>query len=161
MKNVETTLRPGENVLATAKIHAASVIIPAIVFVVGVVLVIISIPQSVADWVSMLGYLVGIIGLWKLVSSVAMWRTTKLVLTDERLLCEAGLFPHKSMSPALNHVDRVEVRRGILGRLMGYGTLIVSARGEGNLRVQYRQIVGAEELAQKIRTQMSVPAKRI
>jgi uncharacterized membrane protein YdbT with pleckstrin-like domain len=161
MVNVERELREGENILARAKIHAAAVIVPAVVLVIGVALVLYARPQSVADWVSMLGYLIILIGVWKLVSSIAMWRTTQLVLTDERLFCETGLFPHKAMAPALNHVDRVEVRRGLLGRLMGYGTLVVSARGEGNLRVRYPQVVNAEELAQTIRDQMSVPTKRV
>lgn len=161
MVDVEQKLREGENIIARAKIHAAAVIVPAIVLLIGIAVVLYARPQSVADWVSMLGYLIIIIGAWKLVSSIAMWRTTQLVLTDERLFCETGFIPHKEMSPALNHVDRVEVRRGLLGRLMGYGTLVISARGEGNLRVRYPQIANAEELAQKIRAQMSVPTKRV
>ena len=43
--------------------------------------------------------------------------------------------------------------------LLGYGTLVVNARGQGNLRVEHPQIAAAEKLAEQIRAQMAMPRK--
>ena len=47
----------------------------------------------------------------------------------------------------------------LLGSLLGFGTLVVNARGQKNLNVQYPQIVGANKIAEQIRAQMAAPAK--
>jgi len=54
------------------------------------------------------------------------WRSTRLVVTDERLLLRAGVVRGTSRELPLDDVVDVSTERGPLDRLLGSGTLVLS-----------------------------------
>ncbi len=156
MDKVNEQLRVGEKVIVTAKAHAGAVIVPALVLVIGIVGIALEgvVP---AAWFRLLSILVTVLGLWKTINAVSHLISTHLTITDQRIFGESGLMPHKTMTLELNDVDAVDSKRDLFGRILGYGTIVVNAAGKGNLRVEYRQIVNAPEVANKIRAQMALP----
>ncbi|HZT53175.1 MAG TPA: PH domain-containing protein [Gaiellaceae bacterium] len=58
------------------------------------------------------------------VAAVVRWDRTRLVLTRDTLLVEHGLLRRRSASVALGPGAVVEVERTLLGRLLGYGTVV-------------------------------------
>lgn len=62
-----------------------------------------------------------------------------LVVTDQRILGRCGIFGRISLSVPLREVASVQVQRGVLGRLLDYGTLRIRVR-EGR-QVVFRGIV--------------------
>ena len=54
------------------------------------------------------------------------WRSTRLVVTDERLLLRAGVVRGTSRELPLDDVVDVTTERGPLDRLLGSGTLVLS-----------------------------------
>lgn len=158
MDNVKVSLQPGERVVATSRPHLGAVIAPAIVLVIGLVISFVEISPTVNNF-RPLGILVAVVGLWATVNAIATWLTTSLVMTDERLIGECGVMSRRKMDVPIRNLDSVVAKRSVVGALLGYGTLVVNARGHANLRVEFPQIAGAEQLAEQIRAMMAAPLK--
>jgi len=156
MDKVSEQLRVGEKVIVTAKSHAGALIVPVLVLVLGIVGIALD-SLVPAAWFRILSILLTALGLWKTINAVSHLISTRLTITDQRIFGESGLMPHKTMILELDDMDAVDSKRDLFGSLLGYGTVVVNAAGKGNLRVEYRQIVNAPEVADKIRAQMALP----
>jgi len=156
MDKVSEQLRVGEKVIVTAKSHAGALIVPVLVLVLGIVGIALD-SLVPAAWFRILSILLTALGLWKTINAVSHLVSTRLTITDQRIFGESGLMPHKTMILELDDMDAVDSKRDLFGSLLGYGTVVVNAAGKGNLRVEYRQIVNAPEVADKIRAQMALP----
>jgi membrane protein YdbS with pleckstrin-like domain len=64
--------------------------------------------------------------------AVWRWERTRLVVTSERVVVVTGTLRRSRADVALARVGAVEVEQGLLGRLLGYGTVIA-----GDLEVPY------------------------
>ncbi len=60
-------------------------------------------------------------------------RTTDAALTRRRMIHTTGLVSRQVTEIGLNRIESVQIRQGIIGRLCGYGDLIVSGTGIGNI----------------------------
>lgn len=63
---------------------------------------------------------------------VLRWDRTRLLLTSERLTVVHGVARRRSATVSLAHAPALEFEQGILGRLLGYGTLVA-----GDFEVPY------------------------
>lgn len=158
MVSENVALRPGERVITEAKLSLGAVIVPAVLLVLGLVVLIFDISPAINSF-RPLGILVAVIGAWGTITALITRLTTKFTMTDERLIGESGWRPHKKMAIEIRNLDSVASKGSLLGSLLGYGTLIVNARGQGNLNVAYPQVPGAAKIAEQIRAQMAAPAK--
>lgn len=84
-------------------------------------------------------WIVGVVGAGLLVLTallvfgvVLRWDRTRLLLTPERLTVVHGVARRRSASVSLAHAPALEFEQGILGRLLGYGTLVA-----GDFEVPY------------------------
>jgi uncharacterized membrane protein YdbT with pleckstrin-like domain len=57
-------------------------------------------------------------------SAVWRWDRTHVVLTPERLLVADGLLRRRAAAVQLARVGAVEVEQSLLGRFLGYGTIV-------------------------------------
>jgi membrane protein YdbS with pleckstrin-like domain len=57
-------------------------------------------------------------------AAVVRWDRTHVVLTAESLVVEHGLLRRQAASVRLAKVSTVEVEQSLLGRLLGYGTVV-------------------------------------
>ena len=64
--------------------------------------------------------------------AVWRWERTRLVVTSERLVVVSGTLRRTRAEVPLSRVPAIEVEQGVVGRLLGYGTLIA-----GELEVAY------------------------
>ena len=65
--------------------------------------------------------------------SVRKW-TTVIVLTDARLIFKTGLIARESHDISIQKIEEVNLRQSFLGRLFGYGVLVIG--GEGMLLIE-------------------------
>ncbi|MHB1319805.1 MAG: PH domain-containing protein [Anaerolineae bacterium] len=156
MDKVNEQLRVGEKVIVTAKAHAGALIVPVIVLAIGIAGLALK-DVVPAGWFRILSIIVSGLGLWKTLNALSHLISTRLTITDQRIFGESGLIPHKTMTLALNDLDAVDSKRDLFGGILGYGTVVVNAAGKGNLRVEYRQIVNAADVAKTMRAQMALP----
>jgi uncharacterized membrane protein YdbT with pleckstrin-like domain len=66
------------------------------------------------------------------VASVSRWERTHVVLTTEKLFVVQGLLRRRAAAVHLDRVGLVEIEQTLLGRLLGYGTLVA-----GELEIPY------------------------
>jgi uncharacterized membrane protein YdbT with pleckstrin-like domain len=88
-----------------------------------------------APWVWPLGVAGALLlGIAAFVALLAVWRwdRTEVVLTTEKLFVTYGLAQRRAAAVRLERVDAVEVEQSLLGRVLGYGTVIA-----GNLEIPY------------------------
>ena len=63
---------------------------------------------------------------------VLRWDRTEVVLTTEKLFVVHGVARRRAAAVRLSRVEAVEVEQSLVGRLLGYGTLVA-----GNLVIPY------------------------
>jgi uncharacterized membrane protein YdbT with pleckstrin-like domain len=132
MKYVEQVLQPGETVTYATSLHWL-VYLRAILLLILALLCLIA-SASVAEPVAALALTIvaALLGLIALVSGLdALIRrsTTELAVTDRRVIYKTGIFQRHSMEMNRSKVETVGVDQSILGRILGYGTVIVRGTG--------------------------------
>lgn len=77
------------------------------------------------------------------------WRATRYVLTERRLLVRRGVLVRRSHGLPLVAVHAVATREGLLDRMVGSGTLLVDAGGEGG-PLMLRAVPQVDALARRL-----------
>jgi uncharacterized membrane protein YdbT with pleckstrin-like domain len=54
---------------------------------------------------------------------------TEMAVTNRRVVIKTGLFSRKTIEMLLNKVESIEVSETAIGRMMGYGTIVVIGTG--------------------------------
>ena len=67
------------------------------------------------------------------VAPVVRWRTTHLVVTTRRLLVREGVRRRQGLDVPLDRITAVHARRTWLGRLLGFGSLVVDTDTDGEV----------------------------
>jgi uncharacterized membrane protein YdbT with pleckstrin-like domain len=132
MKYVEQVLQPGETVLYATSLHW-------LVYLRAIVMAILAVACLVASWklndsaaVGTLEVIAGVFFLLAVISALgALIRrvTTELAVTDRRVIYKTGIFQRHSMEMNRSKVETVGVDQSILGRILGYGTVVVRGTG--------------------------------
>jgi uncharacterized membrane protein YdbT with pleckstrin-like domain len=105
---------------------------------VGIGLMAIGWPASIAGVaLQMLGAVVALRAVWN-------WERTRVVLTTEKLFVVHGTLRRRAAAVRLARVGAVEIEQSLLGRLLGYGTIVA-----GELEIEYvpgpRRVYGLVE----------------
>ncbi|MBV8165774.1 MAG: PH domain-containing protein [Alphaproteobacteria bacterium] len=57
--------------------------------------------------------------------------TTEIVVTDRRIIYKRGLIARRTEEMNITKVETVDVDQSILGRILGYGTILIRGTGGG------------------------------
>lgn len=57
------------------------------------------------------------------------YKTTELAITNKRVIVKFGFISRRTIEININKIESIQVEQGILGRILNYGTLIVSGAG--------------------------------
>jgi uncharacterized membrane protein YdbT with pleckstrin-like domain len=124
-------IEPGEKVRFQARPHTAALFRPLarsiVLALAGGVLV--GLTPAALGVVG--AFLLGIGALLAL-RAVLRWDRTSLVVTTDKLLVVHGITQRRAAAVRFARVGPVEVEQGLLGRLLGYGTVIA-----GDLEIPY------------------------
>jgi len=69
------------------------------------------------------------IGLLLFVYAYIRYKTTELAFTNKRVIAKSGFISRSSIEMKIDKVESVQVQQSILGRILNYGTLIISGAG--------------------------------
>ncbi|MFL5945811.1 MAG: PH domain-containing protein [Gaiellaceae bacterium] len=76
--------------------------------------------------------------------AVWSWEQTRVVLTTDKLFVVHGTLRKRAAAVRLTRIGAVEIEQGLLGRLLGYGTIVA-----GDLEIDYvpepRRVYGLVE----------------
>lgn len=87
-----------------------------------------------------MAYLVGLFYFAAIISftvSFILFYTTERVLTTQRLIVKAGFIFRRTEEIDIKKLEEVNLRQSILGRILRYGTIIVSGTGRGKIKMKY------------------------
>ena len=132
MKYVNQVLQPDETVVYATSLHWL-VYLKAIVlllFAVACLVIAASMSDDIAKLVlKVVAAAFGLLALLSALGALIRRATTELAVTDRRVIFKTGIFRRHSMEMNRSKVETVGVDQSILGRLLGYGTVVVRGTG--------------------------------
>ena len=131
MNYVTRVLQPGESVIHMTRIHPIILLPAAFWFVVALVLLIVAMTLS-GDWQrggEALAAFAAIFGIASAIPALVRRATTELAVTDRRVIYKSGVLSRHTLEMNRSKVESVDVDQSVLGRLLGFGTIIVRGTG--------------------------------
>jgi len=148
MGYVEKNLMPGEEVTYRASLHWIIYTGPVLVGLLALLLLI-----SMA-WNQNLAPVASLGGLLLIVAAVlafSRWvtsRTSEFAVTNKRVIIKLGLVRRHALELLLTKVESIGVDQGIVGRIFGYGTIVVI--GTGGTREAFQNIAQPLEFRKQV-----------
>ena len=141
-------LNQGEHVVVTTRTHPKALIWPILTGVVVVVLLLLALnaigdaaaPLKIVLWVAA----AALLG-WFVLRPVVTWATTSYTFTNRRFVKRSGFIAREGRTIPLNRISGVDFEVGVLDRIFGCGTLVVSDASEQG-RVELYDIPKVEEV---------------
>jgi uncharacterized membrane protein YdbT with pleckstrin-like domain len=121
---VENNLLPDEQVIAEAKLHWAIFIGPALLFLFGLM---------TGPAKSIFIVLALVWGGYRFL----IYLTTELAVTNKRVIAKSGILRRNVIDVANGKVEGVTYHQGIVGRMFGYGSVVVRGTGVGQVPIPF------------------------
>jgi len=131
MDYVTRVLQPGESVILTTRLHPIIFLPAALWLVVAVVLLIVALTLS-GDWRiggEALAVFCLIFAIAAGIPALIRRISTELAVTDRRVIYKSGVLARHTLEMNRSKVESVDVDQSVLGRLCGFGTIIVRGTG--------------------------------
>ncbi len=138
MGYVTNNLMPGEHILHTAGIHGFVFVRALLLGAVACVLFNVDVLFDVQDKHDIALAAAAFFAFFAVISllrAAILKVSTELAITNRRLIVKLGLFGSRTMELSHGKVEGVAVQQGVLGRLFGFGTVVVSGAGGGRIAV--------------------------
>lgn len=155
MSYIDENLLPGERVTYRARLHWALFLAPIFYLLFGL-LFLLPLTGSRDDSVfitfgcgSILLFLAAITTTVKVFIII---KTTEFALTDRRVIAKTGFIRRRSLELLLTKVESIRIDQPILGRILDFGTVIVT--GTGGTQESFRSIAAPMILKQKVNAQL-------
>jgi uncharacterized membrane protein YdbT with pleckstrin-like domain len=133
MRYVRKMLQPGETVVYATKLHWLIYVNTILLAIVCVVLVGAAVSTSDNQSISLAFAITAIIfALLALSTGLRAFirrTTTELAVTDHRVIYKSGLLSRHTIEMNRDKVESVDVDQSLLGRIFGYGTVVVRGTG--------------------------------
>ena len=132
MAYLDKVLRPGENVHFHGRLHWLIYGHGLLWLLAGVVMLLVALTANQPNLGRVLAYAavaVLLLAAWLLVVAGLRRNTAEFVVTDLRVIVKRGLLSRHTAEMNVSKIESVDVEQGILGRVLGFGTLIVRGTG--------------------------------
>src|SRR5262249_11453303 len=133
MRYVRRVLQPGETIVYSTKLHWLVYVNAMLLAVICIILIGTAIATSDNQSLS-LAFVIAAI-LFALLALSAALRgfirraTTELAVTNHRVIYKSGLLSRHTIEMNRDKVESVDVDQSLLGRIFGYGTVVVRGTG--------------------------------
>jgi uncharacterized membrane protein YdbT with pleckstrin-like domain len=142
-------LNDGERVVVSTRTHPKALVLPALILVVTL---------AAAGWLNTVGsgsaadilhivvWVVAAVTLaWYVVRPLVAWLTTTYTFTSRRFIKRSGFIAKEGRTIPLNRISGVDFEIGVIDRIFGCGTLVVSDASEQG-RVELHDIPRVEQV---------------
>ena len=133
MSYVSRVLESGESVLYATSLHWRAYL-PAIALLaigVGCVVTALEAGQEYRNAILIAAAVFAMLAFASWLPAAIRRASTELVVTDRRVILKKGVFSRQTIEMNKAKVESVDVDQTIMGRIMGYGTVIVRGTGGG------------------------------
>jgi uncharacterized membrane protein YdbT with pleckstrin-like domain len=142
MSYVDNSMIPGEQVAFRTRLHPITLVLP-------VLLILICLRGAFifgglySSW-AMLAIIYGVLKYFN-------FATSEFAVTNKRVIIKVGILRRRTLELQLSKVEAVAVDQGILGRMLGYGNIVVT--GTGGSKEPFKTIRGPLEFRRAVQTQ--------
>jgi uncharacterized membrane protein YdbT with pleckstrin-like domain len=150
MSYLDEHLLDGEQIVYRARPHWTIFTVSIIVVLLGVALAIILSIYEPAYWY--LGLILAGVGLLLAIGPAINYTSTEYAVTNKRVLSKTGFIQRESDETLLSKVEAVSVDQGILGRMLGFGTVTVT--GSGGTEDSFPRIAQPLEFRRQVQGQV-------
>jgi len=85
---------------------------------------------------------------------LAKRNATEMAVTNRRVLIKTGMASRRTLDMVLNKVESIAVQETFLGRMLGYGSVVV--RGTGGTPESFVMIAHPQQFRQSVQQQIGV-----
>ncbi|HEX2790864.1 MAG TPA: PH domain-containing protein [Steroidobacteraceae bacterium] len=124
MSYVDNSLIPDEQVVFRTRLHLVIFFIPMVLLAIAIGLFAYGVPV-VAETV------LAVAVLWGLVKYID-YASSEFAVTNKRVIIKVGVLRRRTVEMLNTKVEAVAVNQGILGRILGYGNIVVTGTGGTN-----------------------------
>lgn len=142
MGYVESNLMRDEQIVYQAKLHWIIFAWPALSAAIGFLLL----PQSAQAG----GFFLALSLLLSINPSV-QYLTSEFAVTNKRVLVKVGFISRHTLELLLTKVETIGIDQSILGRIFGYGTIVVT--GTGGTKEPFKSIANPLEFRHQVQGQ--------
>jgi len=133
MRYVRRVLQPGETIVYSTKLHWR-VYIQAILLVIACIIitgaaVATNDNQGISLAFGIAAVIFALLALSAGLRAFIRRATTELAVTDHRVIYKSGLLSRHTIEMNRDKVESVDVDQSLLGRILGYGTVVVRGTG--------------------------------
>jgi membrane protein YdbS with pleckstrin-like domain len=127
MSYLDDHLLAGERIIYRARLHWTIFALAIGVILLGVALAIVLRIYEPGYWY--LGAALAGIGLLLAIGPAVRYTSSEFAVTDKRVLAKHGFIERESIETLLTKVEAIGVDQGIVGRLLGYGSITITGTG--------------------------------
>lgn len=135
MKSQLRYVAPDERIVLESGIHWAVLLRPALVAVAGMVVAgavgFVSSPLEGSSWIDTVAGAIAILLAARLVVAAARWASARFVVTGTRIVRIGGLLKRTVTSIPLDRITGLSFEQPLLGRVFGYGTIVLESGWPG------------------------------
>lgn len=147
MSYIENNLMNSESIIYSAKLHWIVFLWPAIWLVIALIMF-----SSGGDAAAAGGGAI-VIAILTGIASFINYSSSEFGITNKRVLAKMGFIRRNSLEVLLTKVEGIQVNQGVLGRILGYGTIVV--RGTGGAKDPFHKISAPLEFRRKAQEQIA------
>ena len=147
-------LNEGERVVVSTRTHAKALIGPGMVLVVLVAALVVlwTLTANLVAWI-VAGVAAAALAVWFVLRPLLEWLTTTYTFTNRRFIKRSGFIAKEGRTIPLNRISGVDFEIGVIDRIFGCGTLVVSdASTDG--RVELHDIPRVEQVQRQVAAEL-------
>lgn len=161
MSYVEKNLMEGEKVVYSTRLHWI-VLVPAVLLCAlfgapGVALLVASANRSGESRASVQSLMIGGAALLAiaaviLIRGILTRNAVQMAVTNKRVIAKVGVVTRRTIDLLLSRVESVGVEEGVMGRMLGYGTVVI--RGTGGTPESFSKVAHPLEFRTQVQQQI-------
>ena len=148
MSYIEKNLMNGESIVYRTNLHWVVFLWPIIWLVVAIMFF------TGGGDAAAAGALFILIAILTGIASFINFKTSEFGISNKRVIVKVGFIRRNSIEVLLNKVEGIQVNQGILGRILGFGSIIVS--GTGGTKDPFHKIDTPLEFRKKAQEQIAI-----
>ena len=150
IKNIQTLLTEGEEVVLNARIHWFALLFPATLIFLALVI------GVFFHW--LVGLIILFLAIYPAYNAVIHYYMTNLILTNKKVMYRNGFLSRDWVKLRYERVENSNLEEPIVGRFLGYSSVKISGTGAGNITVPY--VKDGHEYAKMLEKQLELNSKR-
>ncbi len=154
MGYINKNLIPDESVIYRAQLHWIIFAKAAPSFLLAIIFFIISSNTENYSFLLGIGFIFLLAAIFAAIGSWMKLKTSEFAVTNKRVLIKVGFIRRHSLELPLQKVEGIGVDQGLLGRLLGFGTIIVT--GTGGTKERFDGIALPLEFRKQVQAQVAV-----